>query len=84
MGVKFKIEAFLEKFEHLDLSFTFHKQVVGYNLFVLKEDPIDLSLFGQAQRIASVVELIAAKVGTKFLIAPPFEGNATFFAKALR
>ena len=51
---------------------------------VLHENPIDLALLRQFLRITAVVELIAALVGAKFLIATAFQRAATFLTKTLR
>jgi hypothetical protein len=51
---------------------------------VLHENSIDLALLRQFLRITAVVELVAALVGAKFLIAAAFQGAATFLTKTLR
>jgi hypothetical protein len=70
--------------ELLNPSFFIDQKVLCQNLMVLHENPIDLALLRQFLRITAVVELIAALVGAKFLIASAFQWAATFLTKSLR
>jgi hypothetical protein len=70
--MEIKIIAFYPEVKLLNFSFLIDQEVLRKNLVVLHENPIDLALLGQFLRITAVVELIAALVGTKFLIATAF------------
>jgi hypothetical protein len=82
--MEIKIIAFYPEVKLLNFSFLIDQEVLRKNLVVLHENPIDLALLGQFLRITAVVELIAALVGTKFLIATAFQGATTFLTKTLR